>query len=73
MMNEKTNYGKIIAITVAVIAAASAIACVIYHLCRKFFSLDEYTDEELDELALDELDEDGEIFFDEEIEQPAEE
>ena len=36
---KKTNYGKIIAITVAVVAAASAIAFVVYKLIKK------YTDE----------------------------
>ena len=34
-MEKKTNYGKIIAITLAVIAAASAIALVIYKLFVK--------------------------------------
>ena len=33
-MNEKTNYGKIIAITLAVITSACAIAFVIYRLFR---------------------------------------
>lgn len=36
---KETNYGKIIAISVAVVAAASAIAFVIYKLIKK------YTDE----------------------------
>ena len=35
---KKTNYGKIIAITVAVVAAASAIAYVIYKLIKKYTS-----------------------------------
>ncbi len=33
---KKTNYGKIIAISVAVVAAASAIAFVIYKLIKKY-------------------------------------
>lgn len=33
---KKTNYGKIIAITVACVAAASAIAFVIYKLIKKY-------------------------------------
>ncbi len=36
---KKTNYFKIFAITIAVIAAASAIALVIYKLFNKYFSL----------------------------------
>ena len=36
---KETNYGKIVAITVAVVAAASAIAFVVYKLVKK------YTDE----------------------------
>jgi hypothetical protein len=35
---KKTNYGKIIAISVAVVAAASAIAFVIYKLVKKYTS-----------------------------------
>ena len=35
---KKTNYGKIFAITVAVVAAASAIAYVIYKLVKKYTS-----------------------------------
>ncbi len=33
---KKTNYGKIIAITLAVVAAASAIAFVVYKLIKKY-------------------------------------
>lgn len=33
---KKTNYGKIVAITVAAVAAASAIAFVVYKLIRKY-------------------------------------
>ena len=60
---KKTNYGKIIAITVAVVAAASAIAFVVYKLIKKYTSdlvldCDEFLDEcdECD-LMLDECDE----------------
>ena len=47
---KKTNYGKIIAITIAVVAAASAIAFVIYKLVKKYTSeiavdCDDYLDE----------------------------
>ena len=35
---KKTNYGKIIAVTVAVVAAASAIAFVVYKLVKKYTS-----------------------------------
>ncbi len=60
-MQEKTNYGKIIAITLAVISAASAICYVIYRLCRNFFTFcdafhsDDFIEDE--EIAFDELDE----------------
>ena len=60
---KKTNYGKIIAITVAVVAAASAIAFVVYKLIKKYTSdlvldCDDFLDEcdECD-LVLDEADE----------------
>ena len=36
LFKKKTNYGKIIAITVACVAAASAIAFVIYKLIKKY-------------------------------------
>ena len=47
---KKTNYGKIIAITVAVVTAASAIAFVIYKLVKKYttelaFDWDDFIDE----------------------------
>lgn len=47
---KKTNYGKIIAITVAVVTAASAIAFVIYKLVKKYttelaFDCDDFLDE----------------------------
>ena len=35
---KKTNYGKIVAITVAVVAGASAIAYVVYKLIKKYTS-----------------------------------
>ena len=60
---KKTNYGKIIAITVAVVAAASAIAFVVYKLIKKYTSdlvldCDDFLDEcdECD-LVLDDADE----------------
>ena len=59
---KKTNYGKIIAITVAVVAAASAIAFVVYKLIKKYttelvLDCDDFLDEcdECD-LVLDECD-----------------
>lgn len=36
LFKKKTNYGKIIAITVAAVAAASAIAYVVYKLIKKY-------------------------------------
>ena len=47
---KKTNYGKIIAITVAVVAAASAIAFVVYKLIKK------YNEEAIYEDLLDDCD-----------------
>ena len=61
MEENKTNYGKIIAITLAVISAASAIAYVIYRLCRSFFAFcDSYREDELEDadFDFDEIDED---------------
>ena len=61
MEENKTNYGKIIAVTLAVISAASAIAYVIYRLCRSFFAFcDSYREDELDDadFDFDEIDED---------------
>ena len=59
---KKTNYGKIVAITVAVVAAASAIAFVVYKLIKKYTSdlvldCDDFLDEcdECD-LVLDDAD-----------------
>ncbi len=60
---KKTNYGKIIAITVAVVAAASAIAFVVYKLVKKYtseliFDCDDFLDECDDcDLALEECEE----------------
>ena len=61
MKENKTNYGKIIAITIAVISAASAIAYVVYRLCRSFFTFcDSYREDELADadFDFDEIDED---------------
>ena len=60
---KKTNYAKIIAITVAVVAAASAIAFVVYKLIKKYTSdlvldCEDFLDECDDcELVLDDADE----------------
>ena len=62
MEEKKTNYGKIIAITLAVIAGACAIAYAVMKLYRKFFVV---KDAEEDELFFDEEDFlDGEIEID---------
>ena len=57
-MEKKTNYGKIIAITLAVIAAASAIAFVIYKLfvkdLAKCYCCEEYDEDFLEENVSDE-------------------
>lgn len=61
MEEKRTNYGKIIAITLAVIAAGSAIAYVIYRLCRNFFTFcDSYREDEIEDndFQFDEIDED---------------
>lgn len=53
-MKEKTSYKKIIAITIAVVSAASAIAYVIYRLCRNFFTFcDAYRADEIDDTDFD--------------------
>ena len=69
-MEKKTNYGKIIAITIAVITAASAIAYVIYRLARKFFTFcDTCHEEELmaEGLDMEEIEEDeDDLLFPEE-------
>ena len=79
MEENKTNYGKIIAVTLAVISAASAIAFVIYRLCRSFFTFcDSYREDEIDdadfdfdEIDDDEIDEDLLILDEEETEEDA--
>ena len=59
----KTNYGKIIAITLAVVAAAGAIAFIIYKLIKKYtedlvYDCDDLLDECDDcDLAIDEAEE----------------
>ena len=78
-MKEKNNYGKIIAITLAVISAATAIAYVIYRLCRNFFAFcDSYraddiedADFDFDEIDEDEVDNDFLIIDEEEAEAEA--
>ena len=73
-MENKTNYGKIIAITLAVISAASAIAYVIYRLCRNFFSFcDTYEDEDVIEDELFDIDELEELPEDEVLFEAAQE
>lgn len=79
MEENKTNYGKIIAVTLAVISAASAIAYVIYRLCRSFFTFcDSYREDEIDdadfdfdEIDDDEIDEDLLTLDEEETEEDA--
>lgn len=59
-MEERTNYGKIIAITLSVIAAASAIAFVLYRLLRNlitFCTVYDDPEEVEDCLDFDEVDE----------------
>lgn len=67
---KKTNYGKIIAISVAVVAAASAIAYVVYKLIKKYQEDDLYDCDDLledcdccedCELVLDDADEEAEV------------
>ena len=80
MEEKKTNYGKIVAITLAVISAASAIAYVIYRLCRNFFAFcDSYLEDDIEDLDFDfdEIDEDelddNFLIVDDEEEAPVEE
>ena len=55
MENRKTNYGKIIFITLAVIAAFAAIALIVYKLFVK--NLEKcYSEDECDDLFLEEYD-----------------
>jgi hypothetical protein len=78
-MQEKTNYGKIIAVTLAVITATTTIAYVLYRLARNLFTFcSAYQEEEeggfLDFDEMEELSEDEDVnLFDEEEETPAEE
>lgn len=44
LFHKKTNYGKIIAISVAAVAAASAVAFVVYKLVKKYREEDLYDD-----------------------------
>ena len=79
MEENKTNYGQIIAITIAVISAASTVAYVVYRLCRSFFTFcDSYREDELadadfdfDEIDEDEIDDDFLIIDEEEAEADA--
>ena len=58
---KKTNYGKIIAVSIAVVAAASAIAYVVYKLIKKYQDDMVYDCDDL----LDESDCDCDLEFDE--------
>ena len=65
-MEQKTNYGKIIAITLSVITAAVAIAFVVYRLLRsliEFCAVRDDLDEADESLDFDETDE---LLFEEE-------
>ena len=70
-MSEKTNYGKIIAITLAVITSACTIAFFIYRLFRNLITFcNTYTvPEQEEELSLDEVEE---ILCDDECEEAPE-
>lgn len=72
-MENKTNYGKIIAITLSVITAASAIAFVLYRLLQNlitFCAVEDDSEEAEDCLDFDEADE---LPLEEEIAAQAEE
>ena len=72
-MGEKTNYGKIIAITLAVITSATAIAFILYRLFRNLITFcNTYVvpEEEIEELDIDELEE---LLEEEDEDLPAEE
>ena len=56
---KKTNYGKIVAITIACVAAASAIAFVVYKLVQK------YREEAIYDDLLEDCDCDCDFCFDE--------
>lgn len=55
-MEKKTNYGKIIAVTIAVVAAFTAMAYVVYKLFVKDLAKCYAHDEENDDLFLEEDD-----------------
>ena len=55
-MEKKTNYGKIIAITLAVIAAFTAMAFVVYKLYIKALEKAYENDDDCDDLFLEEDD-----------------
>ena len=65
---KKTNYGKIVAISVAAVAVASAIAFVVYKLIRKYTEDLVYDCDDL----LDECDECDVVIEDEDVEKIAE-
>ena len=59
-MNEKTNYGRIIAIMLSVITAAAAVAFIVYRLLRNLIAFCAVYDEPAstdDPLSFDEIDE----------------
>ena len=76
-MQEKTNYGKIIAVTIAVITAATTIAYVLYRLTRNLLTFcsayrEDEEEEFLDFDEMEELCEDEDVnLFDEETEEEA--
>ena len=77
-MEKKTNYGKIVAVTLAVITAASTIAYVIYRLARNFFTFcDTYSEDdfEIEDFDTDDLPEEEEedLLFPEEVAEDTEE
>ena len=56
IMEKRTNYGKIIAITLAVVAAFTAIAYVVYKFYIKALSKAYELEEDCDDLVLEEDD-----------------
>lgn len=67
-MEKKTNYGKIIAVTLAIITACSAVAFVIYKLFVKDLAKCYCCGEDTDELLDEETSNDCECVTDEEPE-----
>ena len=65
---KKTNYGKIVAISVAAVAVASAVAFVIYKLIKKYTEDLVYDCDDL----LDDCDECDVVIEDEDVEEIAE-